>query len=165
MKKTAKIVFLGILVSVAMIFSYIEHQIPAFIAVPGIKLGLPNIAIIVVLYKLGWKEACLVNLIRVLLVSILFGTTLSLLYSVAGAVLSLTIMIIMMKVKIFSKVFISISGAIMHNIGQIMVAIFVTETSELLYYLPILLISGIISGVLIGLIGTKVVEKLERIEL
>ena len=164
-KKTTKIVFLGILVSVAMIFSYIEHQIPAFVAFPGIKLGLPNIAIIVVLYRIGWKEAICVNLIRVLLVSILFGTTLSLLYSVAGATLSLLIMIIMKNLKMFSKVFVSISGAIAHNIGQVLVAVFVTETAELLYYLPFLVITAVVSGVLIGLIGTKVVEKLERIEI
>ena len=91
--KSKKVAFLGLFIAVAMILSYIEVQIPTFVAIPGIKLGLPNIAIIIVLYKVGWKEAIIINLVRVLLVSILFGTTLSLLYSVAGAILSFGIMV------------------------------------------------------------------------
>ena len=163
--KSKKVAFLGLFIAVAMILSYIEVQIPTFVAIPGIKLGLPNIAIIIVLYKVGWKEAIIINLVRVLLVSILFGTTLSLLYSVAGAVLSFGIMIILKKSKIFSSVIVSVAGGIFHNIGQIAVACFVTSTSELLYYLPVLLISGTISGILIGLIGAKVVQKMEKIQL
>ena len=163
--KSRKIAFLGIFVALAMIFSYIEVHIPSFVAIPGIKLGLPNIAIIVVLYKVGWKEAATINLVRVLLVSVLFGTALSLLYSIAGAVLSLLIMIILKKTKIFSSVMVSVSGGICHNIGQIGVACLVLKTAELLYYLPVLLISGTISGVLIGLIGAQVVKKMERFEL
>lgn len=163
--KSKKVAFLGLFIAVAMILSYIEVQIPTFVAIPGIKLGLPNIAIIIVLYKVGWKEAIIINLVRVLLVSILFGTTLSLLYSVAGAILSFGIMIILKKLKIFSPVIVSVAGGIFHNIGQIAVACFVTSTSELLYYLPVLLISGTISGILIGLIGAKVVQKMEKIQL
>lgn len=163
--KTKKVAFLGMFVAFAMVLSYVEAQIPTFIPIPGIKLGLPNIAIIVVLYKVGWKESIIINLVRVLLVSILFGTTLSLLYSVSGAVLSFGIMMILKKIKIFSPIFVSVAGGIFHNIGQIVVACFVTLTSELLYYLPVLLISGTISGILIGIISATVVKKLEKIEL
>lgn len=162
--KTRKIAFLGLFTAIAMILSYIEAQIPPLVAIPGIKIGLPNIAIVVVLYKVGWKEALSINLVRVLLVSVLFGTALSLLYSISGAALSFAIMIILKKSKIFSPVMVSVSGGIFHNIGQIVVACLVLQTSELLYYLPVLLISGTISGILIGLIGAQVVKKLEKTE-
>ena len=155
----------GVYVALAMIFSYIELQIPPLVAIPGIKLGLPNVVIIIALYKFGWKEAIVINVLRVLLVSVLFGTVLSLLYSVAGAILSLFVMIILKKSKIFSTVLLSVFGAISHNIGQITVAIFVLETSELLYYLPVLLITGTISGLLLGLIGATVVKKLDNIKI
>ena len=161
-KKTA---VLGVCIALAMIFSYIELQIPSFVAIPGIKLGLPNIVIIIALYKFGWKEAVIINILRVLIVSVLFGTVLSLLYSIAGAVISLTILIILKKLSIFSTVLVSVFGAICHNIGQIAVAIFVLDTSELLYYLPVLLITGTVSGILIGLIGANVVKKLEKVKL
>lgn len=163
--KSKKTAVLGVCIALAMIFSYIELQIPSFVAIPGIKLGLPNIVIIIALYKFGWKEAVIINILRVLIVSVLFGTVLSLLYSIAGAVISLTIMIILKKLSIFSTVLVSVFGAICHNIGQIAVAIFVLDTSELLYYLPVLLITGTVSGILIGLIGANVVKKLEKVKL
>lgn len=163
--KAKNIAAFGVYVALAMIFSYIELQIPPLVAIPGIKLGLPNVVIIIALYKFGWKEAIIINVLRVLLVSVLFGTVLSLLYSVAGAILSLFVMIILKKSKIFSTVLVSVFGAISHNIGQITVAIFVLETSELLYYLPVLLITGTISGLLLGLIGATVVKKLDNIKI
>jgi heptaprenyl diphosphate synthase len=163
--KAKNIAAFGVYVALAMIFSYIELQIPPLVAIPGIKLGLPNVVIIIALYKFGWKEAIVINVLRVLLVSVLFGTVLSLLYSVAGAILSLFVMIILKKSKIFSTVLVSVFGAISHNIGQITVAIFVLETSELLYYLPVLIITGTISGVLLGLIGATIVKKLDNIKI
>ena len=163
--KAKNIAAFGVYVALAMIFSYIELQIPPLVAIPGIKLGLPNVVIIIALYKFGWKEAIVINVLRVLLVSVLFGTVLSLLYSVAGAILSLFVMIILKKSKIFSTVLVSVFGAISHNIEQITVAIFVLETSELLYYLPVLLITGTISGLLLGLIGATVVKKLDNIKI
>ena len=163
--KAKNIAAFGVYVALAMIFSYIELQIPPLVAIPGIKLGLPNVVIIIAMYKFGWKEAIVINVLRVLLVSVLFGTVLSLLYSVAGAILSLFVMIILKKSKIFSTVLVSVFGAISHNIGQITVAIFVLETSELLYYLPVLIITGTISGVLLGLIGATVVKKLDNIKI
>ena len=163
--KAKNIAAFGVYVALAMIFSYIELQIPPLVAIPGIKLGLPNVVIIIALYKFGWKEAIVINVLRVLLVSVLFGTVLSLLYSVAGAILSLFVMIILKKSKIFSTVLVSVFGAISHNIGQITVAIFVLETSELLYYLPVLLITGTISGLLLGLIGANIVKKLDNIKI
>ena len=161
--KTNKIAFLGMFTALAMIFSYIETLIPSFVAIPGVKLGLANIAIIVILYKVGWKEAIAISLIRVVLSSILFSTVLSMLYSLAGAILSLAAMIILKKFNL-SKVTISVIGGVFHNIGQIAVAILMTETSELVYYLPVLLITGTISGIIIGLIGAITVKKIEKLK-
>ena len=159
--KTNKIAFLGMFTALAMIFSYIETLIPPLVAYPGIKLGLANIAIIVILYKTGWKEAVAVSLIRVVLSSMMFSTLLSMLYSLAGAILSLIAMIILKKLKL-SKITISVVGGVFHNIGQILVAILMTETAEIMYYLPILLFTGTISGIIIGLIASMTVKKLEK---
>ncbi len=163
--KSKKVAFLGLLIALAMILSYIETLIPPFVPVPGIKLGLPNIAIIIVLYKVGWKEAICVSLIRVLLVSFMFGSVMSLLYSLAGAILSFIVMLILMRINFFSKVVVSVAGGVFHNIGQVIVACLVTSTVQIVYYLPVLLISGTISGVIIGLIGIQVVKKLDKIQL
>jgi heptaprenyl diphosphate synthase len=162
--KSSKTAFLGMFVAVAMIFSYIESHIPPLVSVPGIKLGLPNIAIIVILYKLGWKEALTVSLLRVVLSSLLFGSVLTMAYSIAGALLSLLVMVLMQKSKLFSTVTISVVGGVFHNIGQISVAILVLETTELIYYLPMLLLSGTIAGVVIGLIAYQTINKMKRIE-
>lgn len=161
--RSQKVAFLGIFTALAMILSYIETLIPSFVAIPGIKLGLANIAVIVILYKIGWKEAFAVSIIRVILSSLLFTTVLSMLYSLAGAILSLVAMILLKKIKL-STITISVIGGVCHNIGQIAVAIFMTETAELVYYLPVLLITGTISGILIGLVGAITVKKMEKLE-
>ena len=161
--RSQKVAFLGIFTALAMILSYIETLIPSFVAIPGIKLGLANIAVIVILYKIGWKEAFAVSIIRVILSSLLFTTVLSMLYSLAGAILSLFAMILLKKIKL-SPITISVIGGVCHNIGQIAVAIFMTETAELVYYLPVLLITGTISGILIGLVGAITVKKMEKLE-
>ena len=116
---TKKLTTLAITVSLALILSFIESRIPAFVAIPGIKVGLANIAVIFTLYKLGAKEAVGVSIIRVLLVSMLFGSPVSMLYSIAGAVLSLAVMIILKKLTPLNEITVSICGGVMHNIGQI----------------------------------------------
>ncbi len=158
-----RMAYLGMLCCVAMIFSFIESQIPSFVAIPAIKMGLPNIVIIVILYKLGAKEAILVNIVRMLLTSLLFGNLMMLTYSFGGAALSIIAMLIMKKLN-FNVITVSVLGGVFHNVGQIIVAAFVVSTVELLYYLPVLIITGTISGILIGLIGALVVKKLEPIE-
>lgn len=161
--KKSRVAFLGLFTAFAMILSFVESQIPTFVAIPGIKLGLPNIAIIIILYRFGWKEASIISLLRVLLTSLLFGTVLSMLYSIAGAVLSLVVMILLKK--ILSTVTISVVGGVFHNVGQIAVAILVTETQQLLFYLPVLIISGVIAGIVVGLVAATAVSKIEKIEL
>ena len=153
---------MGLLVALAMILSYVESLIPAFVAVPGVKVGLANIVVIFALYTLGPVEALTVSLLRVILSSFLFGSVLSLLYSLSGALLSLGGMIVMKKFKIFYTLVVSVTGGVLHNVGQILVACLVLETDVLLYYLPVLILSGVVTGAVIGIIGSLVIKRLEN---
>ena len=161
--KKSSVAFLGLFTAFAMILSFIERQIPTFVAIPGVKLGLPNIAIIVILYKFGKKEAFIISMLRVILTSLMFtGVTTTMLYGVVGALLSFIVMVLL-KDKL-SLVAVSILGGVVHNIGQIIVAYFVMQTSQLMYWLPPLIVTGIISGTVIGLIAALTYKKLEKVE-
>lgn len=160
--KTKKTALLGLCISLAMILSFVESQIPALVAIPGIKVGLPNVAIVFVLYKMGWKETVTVSIIRIILVSILFGNVQTLTFSIAGAVLSLLGMILLKKTNWFSCIAVSIVGGILHNVGQIIAACLWTQTAQIAYYLPVLLISGTIAGTLIGIAAGMLVKRLEK---
>ena len=159
--KTKKIAVLALAIALAMILSFVESQIPAFVAIPGVKIGLANIAMVFVLYKLGWKEAVLISLVRVFMISVLFGTAVSLFYSVAGAVLSLTGMVLLKKTGLFSTVAVSVTGGVLHNIGQILMACLLLETNVIVYYLPFLILSGVIAGVVIGVVAAIMVNRVQ----
>ena len=165
MKYTHKIAYLGVFTALALILSFVESQIPPLMAIPGVKLGIPNIAILFILYKVGWKETAVVNVVRVFVVALLFGSVMSMIYSFAGAFLSLLGMILLKKSNLFSCVTVSVVGGILHNVGQIIAACFVTETSELLYYLPVLIISGTVAGILIGLVAGMLLKRMEKFKL
>ncbi len=157
-----KITLLSLFCALAMIMSYLESLIP--LPLPfGIKVGLPNIIIVFILYRIGTKEAIAVSLVRVALVSLLFGSVLSLAYSLAGAILSITIMIILKSFKSFSAVAVSVVGGICHNAGQIIVACIVMDTVQISYYLPVLAISGIVAGVLVGIAGHLLIKKFPKL--
>ena len=160
--KTKRVAFLGLSIALAMVLSFLESQIPALVAIPGIKVGLPNLVIVFLIYKMGWKDAVIVSIIRTLLVSMLFGNIQMLTFSVAGAALSLAVMILLKKTNWFSTITVSIVGGICHNIGQIVAAIFWTQTVGIATYLPVLLISGTIAGAVIGLVAGLLVEKLKK---
>lgn len=160
--KTKKVAFLGLFISLAMILSYVESQIPALVAVPGVKVGLPNIVMVLLLYKIGAKETVTVSIIRIILISLLFGNVQTMTFSIAGAVLSLLGMILLKKTDWFSCVTVSIVGGILHNVGQIIAACFWTGTAEIAYYLPPLLISGILAGAVIGIVAGILVKRLEK---
>ena len=158
--KTQKLTVMALTTAIALVLSFIESQIPAFVAVPGVKMGLANIAIVYALYRLGWKEAALISLIRVVLVSLLFGSAASFRYSLAGAVLSLLGMALLKKTGKFTEIVVSVAGGVLHNIGQIAMASIILETDALRYYLPFLLVSGILAGVVIGLISGILIRRL-----
>ena len=161
--KTKKVAFLGLAIALAMVLSFVESQIPALVAIPGIKVGLPNLVMVFLLYKVGPKETVIVSIIRILLVSLLFGNVQTMTFSIAGAVLSLISMIVLKKTNWFSCITVSIVGGVFHNVGQIIAACLWTETAEVAFYLPVLLISGTIAGAVIGLIAGMLVKRLEKI--
>ena len=159
--KTEKLTKLALTVSFALILSFIESKIPAFVAIPGVKVGLANIAVIFTLYKFGVKEAITVSLIRVLIISTLFGNPISMIYSVSGALLSFVVMIILKKLTPLSEVAVSVSGGIMHNIGQIGAASIMLETNVVIYYLPFLLLSGTVAGIVVGIIAALLIKRIK----
>ena len=163
--KTKRVAFLGMCIALSMILSFVESQIPPLMAVPGVKVGLPNIVMVFMLYKIGWKETAIVSILRVILVGILFGTPLSMIYSLAGATLSLIGMILLKKTNLFAPVTVSVVGGILHNVGQIVTACIVMSTSQIAYYLPVLLISGTVAGIIIGYVAALILKRLEKMKL
>ena len=162
--KTKKVATLGLCIALSMVLSFIEHQIPPLVAVPGVKVGLPNLVMVFMLYKIGWKETAIVSLIRVVLVSMVFGSVVSMAYGLVGATLSLIGMVLLKKTKLFSTIAVSVAGGVLHNIGQIAVACVVMGTAQIVYYLPVLLISGTIAGVVIGFVAGLLVKKLDKLK-
>ncbi|MBO5009683.1 MAG: Gx transporter family protein [Clostridia bacterium] len=160
MNNTKKLTTLSLLISVAMVLSYIESLIPAFVAVPGVKVGLSNIATVFALYTLGAPGAVAVSVIRVFLSSLLFGNFAMMIYSLAGAALALTFMILIKATGLFSEVGVSVIGGIMHNAGQIIAAAFMMENSGIVSYLVPLVISGTIAGVAVGLISALLIKRI-----
>lgn len=157
-----KVAFLGVFLALALIFSYVESLIPFFFGVPGMKLGLTNIVIVIVLYCMGAKEAYTLSIARVVLAGFLFGNLYSIIYSLAGALLSLTVMLLLKKTGQFKIISISAVGGICHNVGQLIVAMLVVENYRISYYLPALLIAGTITGILIGIVSQEVVIRTRR---
>ena len=163
MKNPAKAVALyGLLTALALILSWLEAQIPAFFAVPGVKLGLANLAVVTALYLAGAPCACAVSLLRIVLVSVLFGNSAAFAYSLAGGVFSLLVMILLKRAGRFGAVAVSVCGGAAHVTAQLAVAAVLTGTSALGWYLPVLWFSGIAAGAVIGLIGGELCRALTR---
>lgn len=156
--KASKVAQYGLIAALALVLSYLESLVPS-LGVPGVKLGLPNIAIVFALYRLGWRDACIISLVRVFLVFLLFGNGAGLAYSLAGAALSLSLMGLLKRTGRFSSVGVSVAGGVAHNAGQILVAMALLETSRLAWYLPVLWVSGTIAGVLVGIVSGGLVER------
>jgi heptaprenyl diphosphate synthase len=151
---------LGLLLGVALILSYVESLIPFAFGIPGMKLGLPNAAILIVLYLYGWQQALIINVLRIVVSGFLFGSMFGILFSLAGAIISFFVMCIFKKADFFSIKGVSICGGVGHNIGQMLVAVYVVKTSGILYYLPVLMIGGLITGILIGIISENIIPRI-----
>lgn len=165
-EKTKKTAFLGVVTSVALVLSYLEAILPPlYAAVPGVKVGLPNLVIIFILYKYSFKEAFSISIVRVLIVALLFGNVMTLAYSTAGAILSIIVMVLLKKTDKFSTVGVSIAGGVAHNAGQVLVAIFLLDSTQIGYYMIILAITGTIAGVFIGLAGGLLIKKFRKIKI
>lgn len=148
-----RVAYLGIFTALGLVLSWLETLVPISIFIPGIKLGLANVTTLLVLYRFNWKEAAVVNLLRILLSALLFTNLSVFLYSLAGAVLSLLGMALLKKSKRFSVVGVSVTGGVLHNLGQLLAAVWIMGNYVVIYYLPVLIISGVAAGVLIGLMG------------
>lgn len=157
--KTRRITVMAMCIALAMILSYVESLLPSP-GIPGVKLGLANIVVVFALYKLGWKEAVGISLLRVFLVSLLFGHAASWMYSVSGAALSLLGMILLKKTDRLSCVAVSVIGGVLHNAGQILMAV-VLMGANVVYYLPVLILSGTVAGVGIGLVAAILVGRIK----
>ncbi|MCI8318532.1 MAG: Gx transporter family protein [Lachnospiraceae bacterium] len=155
-----RIAYLGIFTALAMILGYIESLFPFLGGIPGVKIGIANSISLSVLYLMGYQAAFLTAVIRIVLTGILFGNVASVLYSLGGALLSLTVMILVKKTDIFSIVGTSIAGGISHNIAQLLIAMLLVENLSVLYYLPVLLISGAMAGVVVGVVSQEVVKRI-----
>lgn len=159
-KRSKNVAFLGMCTAVALILAYVEILMqPIFSAFPGIKMGLPNIIIVFLLYRRSVVSAIGVSLLRMILASILFGNTMALLYSLAGGFLSIAVMVLLRRLNFMSVVGVSVAGGVAHNIGQILMAMLLLETAELGYYLAILTVTGTIAGILVGLCGAILIKK------
>ena len=156
--KVKTVALIGVCASMAMILSYVESFVPS--PVYGVKIGLPNIVIVFLLYKLGFARAAGVSIVRVILTALLFGSIMSLWYSLAGAALSLLVMTLLKKTKLFSTVGVSVMGGIAHNMAQLGVAVLVTGVGAIAYYLPTLIIGGLVAGVVIGIAGATVIKRI-----
>ena len=155
----------GVFTALALIFSYVELLIPINFGIPGAKLGLANLVIVIVLYKTDWKEALLLSVVRIILAGFLFGNLFGILYSLAGGILSLAVMTLLKKTGAFSVIGVSMAGGVSHNVGQLIIAMLVVETYAVGYYLPVLLITGLITGTLIGIAGREMLKRSDRIVL
>ncbi len=159
--KTKATAFMGLFTALAMILAYVEVLLPPlFPSVPGIKMGLPNIIIVFLLYRSGAGSAIVVSLLRIALVSMLFGNAMVFLYSLAGGILSLLVMILLRRLNILSTVGVSVAGGVAHNVGQILMAMLLLDTAEIGYYLVVLTVTGVIAGIFVGLCGSLLIKKI-----
>lgn len=155
-----KIAYMGIFASVAIIFGYVESLIPVFVGIPGIKLGLANLAVLFILEKYSFKEAAIVSVVRILVIGFLFGNLFSILYSLAGAALSLSVMTLLLRKSGLSLIGVSVAGGVTHNIGQLIVAALVVENASVFFYFPVLMVSGIVTGILIGWLTQETAKRI-----
>lgn len=159
--KRGRVAVFGVFTALALIFSYVELLIPINFGIPGAKLGLANLVIIIVLYKTDWKEALLLSVVRIVLAGFLFGNLFGILYSLTGGILSLAVMALLKRSGAFSIIGVSMAGGVSHNVGQLIMAMLVVETYAVGYYLPVLLIAGLITGTLIGIAGREMLKRLD----
>ncbi len=160
---SGRVAVCAVLVTLSMLLSYIDSLIPIFPQFPGIRLGLANIVILSALYMLPEGYALLINIIRVLLAGLLFTGVTGMMYSLSGALLSFLVMYLLKKSGLFSIIGVSLAGGAVHNAGQLLVAILLISNTGVLYYLPVLTLTGILTGILTGFISHILIQRLKYI--
>ena len=161
--KRNKTAYIGLLMAMALILSYVENLISFQPGIPGIKIGLANLAVLLCLYLFGAKEAFFLTLTKAVVSGFLFGSLFTVIYSLAGAAASAAAMILLKKSNLFHMPVVSAVGGIMHNMGQLLVAFFVVVTYSVFYYLPVLIISGLVTGIVIGAVAVLVLPYIQKI--
>lgn len=159
-RKTA---FFALFVALAFVFSYLESLIPLNFGIPGIKLGLANLVVLTAMYTVGEKQAFAVSVIRIILAGLTFGGVFSLVYSLAGGILSFCAMLLAKRCRSLSVIGVSIIGGATHNIGQIAAAAIVMQTYRIVYYLPVLLLTGAVTGAVIGILSKIIIRRLNKV--
>ena len=159
----SRVAYFGVFTALALIFSYVETLIPINFGIPGVKLGLANLIIVVALYKLPLQEVYLLSIVRIFLSGFIFGNYFSILYSLAVGLLSLSVMALLKRRNSFSVMGISVAGGVFHNVGQMTVAMLVVETFSVAYYFPVLMIAGLVTGLLIGVLSNEMLKRLKNI--
>lgn len=160
-----RVAYFGVFTALALIFSYVETLIPIQIGIPGVKLGLANLIIVIALYKMSVKEAYVLSIVRVVLAGFIFGNLFSIIYSLSGGLFSLTVMTLLKKSDKFSVIGVSIAGGVFHNVGQLIMAAIVLESLSIGYYFPVLLLSGIVTGMLIGIVSGEMLKRLNKMQI
>ena len=158
-----KTAYMGLFLAFALILSYIETLIPFTPSIPGIKLGLANLAVILCLYLFDFKSALLLTTVKAILSGLLFGNLFMIVYSLSGAWFSLFLMALLQKKDFFHLPVVSGAGGVMHNMGQLLVAYFAVETYGVIYYLPVLITAGLVTGIIIGTAAALVLPYLRKI--
>ena len=156
-----RVAYCAMLSALAMVFGYVEALIPFSFGVPGMKLGIANLVIVVSLHLLPTYQVFFIQLIRIVLISFLFGNMSMMMYSLAGGILSFLVMRFVKKTGIFSIIGVSICGGVSHNVGQLIMAVLAVQTIKLIYYFPMLLIGGLITGWLIGMLAQRILERIK----
>lgn len=152
----------GLFITLALVVSYIEVLLPISVGIPGVKIGLANAVIMVLLFFTTWQRALGISVLRIILVGFLFGNPMTIVYSLAGGILSLFIMVLLKKIKGLSPVGISVGGGVAHNLGQLSVAVLLMENVRIYYYTPVLLISGTVTGIAVGVLTGILIQKLPK---
>lgn len=158
-----KVAYFGVFTALALIFSYVESLIPIHMGIPGVKLGLANLIVVIVLYRMSIRETYILSVVRIVLTGFMFGNLFAILYSLAGGMLSLTTMCILKKTDKFSVYGVSMAGGVFHNIGQLIMAAIVLESVSIGYYFPVLLVAGLITGFAIGIIANEMMKRLKKL--
>ena len=159
----SRVAYFGVFTALALIFSYVETLLPFNFGIPGVKLGIANLIIVIALYKLKLSDVYLLSVVRVLLNGFIFGNYFSIIYSLAGGLLSLTVMALLKKQGGFSVFGISMAGGVMHNIGQLIIAMIIVETFSVVYYVPVLLMAGLSTGFIIGVASSEMLKRLANL--
>lgn len=159
-ERTRRLAIAAMFAALALIFSYVEVLIPVPVPVPGVKLGIANLVIIIAVYRMGFRYAFTINCVRIVVAGLLFSGVFGMIYSFAGGILSILVMYGLYRTKLFSMVGISMAGGVAHNLGQLATACIIVSNISLLSYFPVLLFSGLISGILIGILAFTIEKRL-----